>query len=172
MPTTGLASAATGNSDVNRDPVGQEGIAQRRVDDADIAARIDQLVRDVGGQPGTFDSDLVHELVASGLKLIPDGRHTGELKLITAAVKELRYAFRVFGRYPEPHKITIFGSARTPKEHPDYSATVEFSKLMADSGWMVITGAGGGSLEAGLVGPGRVRACAVPGRVRDDGRGV
>lgn len=161
VPSPTASGPAANNPAIIRDPVGPEGLAQKRVDDADIAARIDQLVRDVGGQPGTFDSDLVHELVASGLKLIPDGRHTGELKLITAAVKELRYAFRVFGKYPEPHKITIFGSARTPKDHPDYAATVEFSKLMADSGWMVITGAGGGIMEAGLVGPGREKSFGV-----------
>ncbi|MCE2653612.1 MAG: LOG family protein [Planctomycetaceae bacterium] len=135
--------------------------AQKRVDDPDMTARLAQLVRDVGGDPATFSGELVQDLLASALKLIPDGRNTGELKLITAAVKELRYAFRVFGQYPEPHKITIFGSARTPTDHPDFAATVEFSRLMAQKGWMVITGAGGGIMEAGHIGPGRDKSFGV-----------
>jgi len=129
--------------------------AQRRADDPDIAAQLDKLIEELGGKPGSYDARLVRELLQAGLKLIPDGRDTGELKLMTAAVKELRYAYRVFGQYPDPHKVTIFGSARTPVDHPDYTATIEFSKAMAGRGWMVITGAGGGIMHAGHVGPGR-----------------
>lgn len=129
--------------------------AQRRADDPDIAARLDRIIGEVGGDPESFDGRLVRELLVAGLKLIPDGRETGELKLMTAAVKEIRYAYRVFGQYTERPKVTIFGSARTPEEHPDYRATVDFSRLMAEAGWMVITGAGGGIMEAGHVGPGR-----------------
>lgn len=130
--------------------------AQRRADDPDIVERLDGLIAEVAGaQPDSFDGKLVRELLIAGLKLIPDGRDTGELKLMTAAVKELRYAYRVFAQYQDPHKVTIFGSARTPEAHPDYLATVEFSRLMASLGWMVITGAGGGIMHAGHVGPGR-----------------
>ncbi len=129
--------------------------AQRRADDPDIASQLDKIIEEVGGKPGSYDARLVRELIVAGLKLIPDGRDTGELKLMTAAVKELRYAYRVFGQYPDPHKVTIFGSARTPVDHPDYAATIEFSRLMAARGWMVITGAGGGIMHAGHVGPGR-----------------
>ncbi len=57
----------------------------------------------------------------------------------------MRYAYRIFGEYPDEHKVTIFGSARTPETHPDYAAAVEFSRLMAEAGWMSITGAGGAS---------------------------
>jgi uncharacterized protein (TIGR00730 family) len=138
-----------------------EARPQRRADDPDIAARIESLITDMGGTPGSFHAKLIHDLVSTSLKLIPDKRDTGELKLITAAVKELRYAYRIFGQYPEPHKCTIFGSARTPRDHPDFSATVEFSKLMADAGWMIITGAGGGIMEAGHVGPGKEKSFGV-----------
>lgn len=133
---------------------GQES-ALRRPDDPDIVDTLDRLIEHVGGDRHSLAGRLVRELLTASLKLIPDGRDTGELKLITAAVKELRYAFRVFAQYREPHKVTIFGSARTPPTHPDYAATVEFSRLMAARGWMVITGAGGGIMHAGHVGPGR-----------------
>jgi hypothetical protein len=102
--------------------------SQRRVDDPDIASRLDALIQEVGGEKGSYDAKLVRELLIAGLKLIPDGRDTGELKLMTAAVKELRYAYRVFGQYRDPHKVTIFGSARTPPGHPDYAAAVSSAR--------------------------------------------
>jgi len=127
----------------------------RRADDPAIAAQLDALVEEFGGRPGTFNAKLVRELMQTALKLIPDGRDTGEIKLMTNALKEMRYAYRVFGRYKDPHKVTIFGSARTPENHPDYTACVEFGRLMAEAGWMSITGAGLGIMQAGHVGPGR-----------------
>lgn len=138
-------------------PVGAppEKPATRRADDPTIAAHIDELIQQVGGVPGSFNAKLVRDLITTGLKLIPDGRDTGELKLITTAIKEMRYAYRVFGQYREPHKVSIFGSARTPVGHSDYIAAREFGRLMAEDGWMVITGAGDGIMKAGHEGPGR-----------------
>ncbi|HCT44941.1 MAG: hypothetical protein CMJ35_15000 [Phycisphaerae bacterium] len=127
----------------------------RRADDGEVQDRVIELLEMVAGRADDYDTKLVRELITAALKLIPDGRHTGELKLMTAAMKELRYAYRVFGEYADSHKVTIFGSARTPEDHPDYRAAVEFSKLMAQAGWMSITGAGDGIMKAGHEGPGR-----------------
>lgn len=127
----------------------------RRADDGQVQDRIIELLDMVAGRSDNYDAKLVRELITAALKLIPDGRGTGELKLMTAAMKELRYAYRVFGLYPDAHKVTIFGSARTPEDHPDYKAAVVFSKLMAQAGWMSITGAGDGIMKAGHEGPGR-----------------
>ncbi|MFZ4576363.1 MAG: LOG family protein [Phycisphaerales bacterium] len=140
---------------------GRASPVARRADDPDISAQLDRLVESVGGKAGSFDSRLVRDLMQTALKLIPDGRDTGELKLITNSVKELRYAYNIFGRYKQPHKVTIFGSARTPENHPDYNACVEFSRLMAGAGWMIITGAGMGIMRAGHVGPGRASSFGV-----------
>ncbi len=141
-----------------------EARVQSIVDSPEFQGRLDALIAEVAAKANKASptkARLVRELLSSALKLIPDGRDTGELKLIAAAVKELRYAYRVFGQYPDPHKVTIFGSARTPKAHPDYEATVEFSRLIAEQGWMVITGAGGGIMEAGHVGPGKDKSFGV-----------
>ena len=51
-------------------------------------------------------------------------------------------------------KVSIFGSARTLEEHPDYMAAAAFARQMAQAGWMVITGAGGGIMAAGHGGAG------------------
>lgn len=144
-------------------PVGEviETPRTRQAEDPAISMALDQLIAKVGGTPGSFNSRLVKEAMTTALKLIPDGRSTGELKLISTAIKELRYAYRVFGAHPEPHKVSIFGSARTPKDHLDYVAAREFGELMANSGWMAITGAGGGIMEAGHEGPGRAKSFGV-----------
>ncbi|GJM20085.1 MAG: Rossman fold protein, TIGR00730 family [Phycisphaeraceae bacterium] len=132
-----------------------EAPAQRRADDGEVQDGLVELIEMVAPGADEYDAKLVRELMTAALKLIPDGRHTGELKLMAAAFKEMRYAYRVFGQYPTEHKVTIFGSARTPEDHPDYKAAVEFSREMADRGWMSITGAGDGIMKAGHEGPGR-----------------
>jgi len=44
--------------------------------------------------------------------------------------------------------ISIFGSARTPREHPTYQLTVEIAKAIAQSGYGIISGGGPGIMEA------------------------
>jgi uncharacterized protein (TIGR00730 family) len=114
---------------------------------------IQDLIRSWGGDPNSFDGKLVTQLIQTSLKLIPDRHDTGQLKLLNTALKEMRYAYRVFNRYRSTKKITIFGSARTPPEHPDYRTALEFSRTMAAHGWMSITGAGNGIMMAGHEGP-------------------
>ena len=126
----------------------------RRVDDDAFVGKIDALIEACGGDVSTFEGKLIRDQMVTSLKLIYDQRGTGELKLLTAAFKELRYAYQVFERYEEQPRISIFGSARTPDDHPDYASCVTFSKLMADRGWLCITGAGDGIMKAGHVGPG------------------
>lgn len=45
--------------------------------------------------------------------------------------------------------ITIFGSARTKPEHPQYQAAVETGKLLGEAGFAIITGGGPGIMQAG-----------------------
>lgn len=131
------------------------GREPRKVDDPAFQQRVADLVAECGGERGTFDFDLVRELVMTSLKLVTDDRDTGELKLMSTTLKELRYAYNVFAQHAASQKVTIFGSARTPPDHPDYISAVEFSRLMANLGWGVITGAGDGIMKAGHEGPGR-----------------
>lgn len=44
--------------------------------------------------------------------------------------------------------VTIFGSARTPQEHDYYNMTVDVARLLARSGYGIITGGGPGLMEA------------------------
>lgn len=100
-------------------------------------------------------TQLVQEIKDYADKLLRDDATRGDLKIISRAVKELRYAFKVFTPYRRRRKVTVFGSARTPPDHPAYIQAVELGRRLAEEGWMVLTGAGGGIMEAAHVGAGR-----------------
>jgi uncharacterized protein (TIGR00730 family) len=105
-----------------------------------------------------FESDaraaLIAEIKETADKLGLDEASRGDLKILSRALKELRYAFKVFTPFRHIKKVTVFGSARTAPEHPDYKSSVEFGHKMAELGWMVVTGAGGGIMEGAHVGAG------------------
>jgi uncharacterized protein (TIGR00730 family) len=48
--------------------------------------------------------------------------------------------------------VSVFGSARTPPDDPQYIAAVEISRLLAEAGFSIITGAGPGIMEAANTG--------------------
>src|SRR5207244_6954919 len=54
------------------------------------------------------------QMVTTVLKLYEDGAATGDLKITNTALKELRYAVKVFAPYSAFPKVTAFGSARSP----------------------------------------------------------
>jgi uncharacterized protein (TIGR00730 family) len=106
-------------------------------------------------------STLVDEIKQTADKLAADGATRGDLKILSRVLRELRYAFKVFTPYRRRFKVTVFGSARTPREDPAYGQSVEFGRQMAQAGWMVVTGAGGGIMEGAHVGAGQEMAMGV-----------
>ena len=105
--------------------------------------------------------DYIEELRSTVEKLAGDNAARGDLKLLSRSLKELRYSFRVFSKYRLNRKVTVFGSARTKPDAPAYQHTVEFGRRLAAAGWMVLTGAGGGIMEAAHVGAGRSMSMGV-----------
>ena len=54
-----------------------------------------------------------------------------------------------FGALAEvPKAVTVFGSARTQRDHPEYALGRELGAALARSGFAVITGGGPGAMEA------------------------
>ena len=54
-----------------------------------------------------------------------------------------------FGLLAElPWAVSVFGSARTPRDHPHYAAGVQIGAALAQAGYAVITGGGPGAMEA------------------------
>jgi uncharacterized protein (TIGR00730 family) len=99
--------------------------------------------------------DMIFQMVDTCLKMAKEGHDDGQVKLVTHALKEMRYAYQVFNKYVGIRKVSIYGSARTPEDDPDYIAAAEFGRLMAEQNWMAITGAGDGIMKAGHEGPQR-----------------
>lgn len=110
--------------------------------------------------PVTLES-LIAEIKLNADKLARDNAALGDVKILARALKELRYAFKVFTPYRQHRKVTVFGSARLKPDHPSYQQSVEFGRRMAALGWMVLTGAGGGIMEGAHVGAGRDMAMGV-----------
>jgi len=83
------------------------------------------------------------------------------LKIATAALTEMRDAYAVFAPYKDRRKVSIFGSARTSADDPLYDLTRRLAATLADKGWMTVTGAGPGIMEAGMAGAGREMSIGV-----------
>lgn len=100
------------------------------------------------------DGDLISQMIVTSLRLLRDETNRADLKLLNRSLREMRYALKVFAPYHATRKVSIFGSARTPEDDPDYTQAVDFAHRMVESGWMAITGAGGGIMAAGHGGAG------------------
>jgi len=98
------------------------------------------------------------QLLTTVLKLGEDGALASDLKITNTALKELRYAYKVFAPYRGVRKVTVFGSARTPPTDPAANVAREFGRRMVEAGWMVQTGAGAGIMGAAQEGAGGERS--------------
>jgi uncharacterized protein (TIGR00730 family) len=116
-----------------------------------LADKIQGLLDEAGV---TKERELAAEMVQAVLKLARDDPGRGEMKLMVRSYKELRYAFKIFKPYRQRRKVSVFGSARTEVTHPNYVLATDFGKRLAEAGFMVITGAGGGIMAAGNEGAG------------------
>jgi uncharacterized protein (TIGR00730 family) len=124
---------------------------ERAPRDPELRRRIADLIAYKGGG---HNPDLVSDVIENALKLLKDVEHRGDVKVIQTAVRELRYAFRLFAPYAGSRKVTIFGSARLKPDDVEYQQAKETGRLLAEAGFMVITGAGPGIMQAGHEGAG------------------
>jgi hypothetical protein len=105
---------------------------------------------------GTGDNaDFIEDIIATALRLLDDQTDRLDVKLISSALKELRYASKVFAPYRGRRKVTVFGSARTKPAAPEYRQAVAFGQAIVARGFMVITGGGEGIMGAAQRGAGR-----------------
>lgn len=107
------------------------------------------------------NEQLIQQLKETADKLIRDQTNRGDIKLLNTALKELRYAFKIFAPYRQHRKVTVFGSARLPLTDPACVQAIAFGRQIAEAGYMVITGAASGIMEAGHVGAGREKSIGV-----------
>ena len=114
--------------------------------DPELERRIWELIQYNGGG---YNEAEVADIIENALKLLTDVKDTGDVRVIQTALRELRYAFRLFAPYARVRKVTMFGSARTQPDKLEYQQAVEFGRKIVKAGFMVITGAGPGIMQAG-----------------------
>ena len=126
--------------------------------DLELQRRIQELIAFKGG--GHKEAQ-VADMIENALKLLADVKDTGDVRVIQTALRELRYAFRLFAPYAHVRKVTIFGSARTQSDKVEYQQAVDFGRKIVKAGFMVITGAGPGIMQAGHEGAGTANSFGV-----------
>ncbi|MGE5302688.1 MAG: TIGR00730 family Rossman fold protein [Alphaproteobacteria bacterium] len=131
---------------------------QPRVTLATIEAQITEWLR---GQTGANNEVLIAEMLRTVLKLGVEETSRGDLKILNRALKELRYAFKVFAPYSSVRKVSIFGSTHIHEDDPYYRLARELGQRLVQEGYMVITGAGPGIMQAGHEGAGRAMSFGV-----------
>ncbi len=135
-------------------PLRREGVLgpDAASNDEVIGDAINDLIALKGGSP---NADIVSQIIGTALKLVDEKARRGDLKIMNSTLKDMRYAFKIFSAYRQVPKVSIFGSARTGPGATEYAHAREFARLMAESGFMVITGAGDGIMRAGNEGAGK-----------------
>lgn len=69
-------------------------------------------------------------------------------KITNSALREMYNSFQVFGTLRDRRKVTVFGSARTKPDSPEFETARILGREMAKRDWLVITGAGPGIMLA------------------------
>jgi len=118
----------------------------------EVAALVDQLLDGLGVER---DRRLARELLTAAAGMIAGKPATIDLKIAASTVHEMGDAYAMFAGYRDAPKVSVFGSARTVSHDPLYAAAKRVAERLAQAGWMVITGAGPGIMQAAMEGAGR-----------------
>ena len=89
----------------------------------------------------TFDEELLLWLGDE-----PPGVRGADAERIRDIAGEFARGFDALARVGRA--VTVFGSARTPREHPDYTLVREVGACLGHAGYAIITGGGPGLMEA------------------------
>ncbi|ABL00660.1 LOG family protein [Pelobacter propionicus] len=125
-------------------------------------ADVDQIISHLLEVSGDIRQPaLIREMLLAVLKVGQEVDYLADLKLINRTLREMRFTTKVFGPYRDRKKVTIFGSARTEPDNEMYRKCVDFSRKLAERGYMIITGGGPGIMQAGNEGAGSENSFAV-----------
>src|SRR5262249_19986550 len=114
-----------------------------------------------GKRKRTRAQRLIRRIEATLRELEAGAASIGDLKLTARALEEMRAAFELFAPYRDTRKVATFGSARTQENDAIFRTAERFAQAIADAGYMVITGAGGGIMQAAQRGAGREHSFGV-----------
>ena len=114
---------------------------------AELTAVLEQL-------PSMKHGKLIRQILETLARMM--GREGDRLdwKILNSALQDMERGFQTFYPYRHTRKITIFGSARLSRDRAEYQMAAEFAHRISQLGFMVMTGAGGGIMQAGNEGAG------------------
>jgi hypothetical protein len=98
---------------------------------------------------------VLRALLVRFVELAKVDNNLGDLRVAVQALNELTEASTLFSQWRDVPKLAVFGSARTGMAHSLYEMARELGAAMAERGWMIISGAGPGIMEASAKGAGR-----------------
>ena len=84
--------------------------AERPQANSRLKRQIQELIASRGGG---HNEESVANIIENALKLLKDVENSGDVRVIQTALRELRFAFKLFAPYAHVRKVTMFGSART-----------------------------------------------------------
>lgn len=113
-----------------------------------IAELIDRL-------PESKHRQFIQQALLTILRLADTEIERLDWKILSSSLADMERGFQMFYDYRHVRKVTIFGSARLAPETPEYKMALEFAHRVAELGFMVMTGGGGGIMQAGHEGAGR-----------------
>jgi len=125
-------------------------------------AAVDDLVRQLLDLADpSANRDVLRDILQTAAQLAGDDIDRLDLKITAAALREMRAAFNMFRPLAGTPKVTVFGSARTAEHDPLYQQAKDLAARLRGDGWMVITGAGPGIMQAASEGAGPEAAIGV-----------
>jgi uncharacterized protein (TIGR00730 family) len=114
---------------------------------AEISELLSQL-------PQMKHGELIQQALTTLIRMAEIEGDRLDWKILNASLQDMERAFRAFYPYRRVRKISIFGSARVPPDSLEYRMAADFARCVAEQGFMVITGAGPGVMQAGNEGAG------------------
>lgn len=114
---------------------------------ADLAQLLKRL-------PALRHGKLIYQVLAILVRMAAGDIDRLDWKILKSSLQDLEGGFQAFYSYRHIRKVTIFGSARIQPESPEYALAADFALQMTQQGFMVMTGAGSGIMEAGNKGAG------------------
>jgi uncharacterized protein (TIGR00730 family) len=120
------------------------------------------FLRDLAGADASPERrKILRTLVTRLVGLVALDPDDGDLKVAATVLDELLLAANVFSPWRDHPKLTVFGSARTKADTPLYDMAAALGAAMAERGWITVSGAGPGIMEAAARGAGRENTLGV-----------
>ncbi|WP_220812732.1 LOG family protein [Pseudomonas paralcaligenes] len=119
----------------------------------DLTSKVEELVSLVV-PAASPNLPLYQEMLTTVIRMAQADRNRWDAKIMLQTLREMELAFSTLEQFKRRRKVTVFGSARTPTDHPVYDLARELGRTLAHLDLMVITGAGGGVMAAAHEGAG------------------